>query len=106
MNNEVFINDIQNSIKYTIHDIPSRIFSSSEDLKYGPGEYLEKFNDGWLEDSDSKVRFKITEYHCDYDYREPIASTSIIDFSEQIKAIVEDFQSGKKKLVMNDGSVK
>lgn len=52
------------------------------------------------------MRFKITEYHCDYVYREPIASTSIIDFSEQIKAIVEDFQSGKKKWVMNDGSVK
>lgn len=106
MNNEVFINDVQNNVKYTIHDIPNRIFSLSKELKYGPGEYFEKFNDGWLEGLDSKVRFKITEYHCDYVYREPIASTSIIDFSEQIKAIVEDFQSGKKKWVMNDGSVK
>ncbi len=33
-------------------------------------------------------------------------TTSIVDFSEQVKAIVEDFQTGRKKWVFNDGNVR
>ncbi|HGM9945891.1 hypothetical protein ABN067_08810 [Providencia rettgeri] len=106
MNNEVLINNKWDDSKYTVHDIPQRILSKNENLEYGTGTFSETFKDGWLEDANGKVRLKILEYSCTYTYREPIESTSIIDFSQQIKAIVDDFQSGRKKWVMNDGSIK
>ncbi len=106
MNNEIFINDICNNCRYTIYELPQIILKMNNKLKYGSGIFSEKFTDGWLESADQQVRIKITEFSCEYIYREPIQSTSIIDFSEQIKAIVEDFQTGKKKWVMNDGTVR
>ncbi|HEC8330579.1 TPA: hypothetical protein RG647_RS19760 [Providencia rettgeri] len=106
MNNEVLINNTCDDSKYTIHDIPQRILSKKENLEYGTGTFSEKFKDGWLEDANEKVRLKILEYSCTYTYQKPIKSTSIIDFSQQIKAIIDDFQSGRKKWVMNDGSIR
>lgn len=106
MNNEVIIYDVHNNDRFTIYDISQRIIRKNKNLEYGTGTFSEIFEDGWLEDIDGKVRFKITEYHYNYIFQKPIESTSTIDFSEQIKAIVEDFQSGKKKWIMNDGSVR
>jgi hypothetical protein len=106
MNNEVLINDVHNNDRFTIYDISQRIIRKNKNLEYGIGTFSENFEDGWLEDIDGKVRFKITAYHYEYIFQKPIESTSILDFSEQIKAIVEDFQSGKKKWIMNDGSVR
>ncbi len=106
MNNEVTINDVHNNDRFTIYDISQRIIRKNKNLEYGIGRFSESFEDGWLENIDGKVRFKITKYHYDYIFQKPVESTSTIDFSEQIKAIVEDFQSGKKKWIMNDGSVR
>lgn len=106
LNNEVIINDIHNNFKYTIYDIPQLILSKNSSLEYGTGTLTEELKDGWLESVDQKVRIKIKNYNCSYIYNRPIESTSIIDFSKQIKAIVEDFQSGKKKWIMNDGSIR
>ncbi|MGC6225684.1 restriction endonuclease [Proteus mirabilis] len=106
LNNELFINNTCDDSKYTIHDIPQRILIKNENLEYGTGTFSETFKDGWLEDANGKARLKILEYSCTYTYRKPIESTSIIDLSQQIKAIVDDFQSGRKKWVMNDGSIR
>ncbi|HFO9024615.1 TPA: hypothetical protein ACHLBR_005361, partial [Escherichia coli] len=65
-----------------------------------------KIDNGYIENADSSIKMKIKGFDCKYIHHKPIEDISIIDFSEQIKAIVEDFITGKKKWVLKNGIVK
>lgn len=106
LNNQLLIKDIENHDTFSFYDLPERILKKRKNLEYGSGSYSETYSNAWIEDVDKLAQIKITGFNCDYIYNEPIKTTSVIDFSEQIKAIVEDLMTGKKKWVMNDGTVK
>ncbi|MBJ6814436.1 hypothetical protein JG627_22320, partial [Escherichia coli] len=91
LNNSVFINNITDNERYS---------------KYGTYNYDETIENGYIENEDASIQIKISGYSCTYVYRKPMETTSIVDFSEQVKAIVEDFQTGRKKWVFNDGNVR
>ncbi|MER3281213.1 restriction endonuclease [Salmonella enterica] len=102
----IFICNISKNERYSIYDLSSLLLKKANDMSYGENIYIENIDDGYIENSDASIKVKINGYNCKYIYRKPIEDTSTIDFSEQIKAIVEDFITGQKKWVLKNGIVK
>lgn len=105
LNNSVFINNITNNERYSLYDLQKLLLTKVKNIEYGKYNYNEAIENGYIENEDSTIKIKISGYSCTYIYSKPMETTSIVDFSEQVKAIVEDFQTGKKKWVFNDGNV-
>ncbi|ECA7838350.1 restriction endonuclease, partial [Salmonella enterica subsp. enterica serovar Derby] len=103
LSDAIFIRNISKGEKYSIHDLSRLLMKKVDNMVYGENIYAEKIDNGYIENANSSVKMKIKGYDCTYIYRKPIEDVSIIDFSEQIKAIVEDFITGKKKWVLKNG---
>lgn len=106
LNNSVFINNITDNERYSIYDLQELLLTKVKNIEYGTYNYDETIENGYIENEDASIQIKISGYSCTYVYRKPMETTSIVDFSEQVKAIVEDFQTGRKKWVFNDGNVR
>ncbi|HFI6105033.1 TPA: restriction endonuclease [Escherichia coli] len=106
LNNSVFINNITDNERYSIYDLQELLLTKVKNIEYGKYNYDETIENGYIENEDASIQIKISGYSCTYVYRKPMETTSIVDFSEQVKAIVEDFQTGRKKWVFNDGNVR
>ncbi|EFO0362531.1 restriction endonuclease [Escherichia coli O170:H18] len=104
--NAIFIHNLSKDERYSIHDLSSLLMKKVENMAYGENIYAEKIDNGYIENADSSIKMKIKGFDCKYIHHKPIEDISIIDFSEQIKAIVEDFITGKKKWVLKNGIVK
>ncbi|PVR40622.1 hypothetical protein C4678_26075, partial [Salmonella enterica subsp. enterica serovar Anatum] len=89
-----------------IHNLSKLLHKKDNNMKYGENAYTEEIENGHIENADSSIKIKIKGYSCKYMYYRSIANISQVDFSEQIKAIVEDFITGKKKWVLKNGIVK
>ncbi|EOI1004519.1 TPA: restriction endonuclease [Enterobacter roggenkampii] len=106
LNNSVFINNVTDNERYSIYDLQKLLLTKVKDIEYGTYNYNETIENGYIENEDATIKIKISGYSCTYVYRKPMETTSIIDFSEQVKAIVEDFQTGEKKWIFNDGNIR
>ncbi|WP_436881651.1 restriction endonuclease [Enterobacter asburiae] len=106
LNDSVFINDITNNERYSIYELQKRLLIKVENLVFGEHSYTENIENGYIENIDASIKIKILGYNCSYIYRKPLETTSIIDFSAQVKAIVEDYHTGGKKWVFHNGVVK
>lgn len=106
LNNSVFINKITNNERYSIYDLQHLLLTKVKNIEYGKYNYNETIENGYIENEDATIKIKISGYSCTYIYRKPIETTSIVDFTEQVKAIVEDFQTGRKKWIFKDGNVR
>ncbi|EAV8234596.1 hypothetical protein FEH20_22800, partial [Salmonella enterica] len=102
----IFICNVNNNERYSIHNLSKLLHKKDNNMKYGENAYTEEIENGHIENADSSIKIKIKGYSCKYMYYRPIANISQVDFSEQIKAIVEDFITGKKKWVLKNGIVK
>lgn len=96
LNNSVFINNITDNERYSIYDLQELLLTKVKNIEYGTYNYDETIENGYIENEDASIQIKISGYSCTYVYRKPMETTSIVDFSEQVKAIVEDFQTGRK----------
>lgn len=105
-NNEIFIVDDATGNRLSLYDLANSLAGKVPDIKYGKGTYSEDLNDSYLESVNSELRVKIRGYKLGYEYHEPIETISIIDYSEELLGIVQNYSSGEKQMVFKDGRVK
>ncbi|WP_193014264.1 MULTISPECIES: hypothetical protein [Gammaproteobacteria] len=105
-NNKVFILNEITGAKFSLFDLENSLTNKIPDIKYGAGTYSEKLSNSYLESTDGKLKIKIKGYKLNYQYSEPIVSTTIIDYSKELLGIVQNYSSGDKRMIFKDGQVK
>jgi len=106
LNNQLFINNKTKNTKTSLYDLANSLPSIHKDIRYGSGEFSENFEDAYIETYDEFIKVKIKGYKLSYEYHEPRTITSTIDYSKQLLGIVQNFQTGEKKMVFIDGVIK
>ncbi|HEI8004604.1 TPA: restriction endonuclease [Morganella morganii] len=106
LNNEVFISNEVSGIRFSLFDLANSLTDKVPDIKYGNGTYSEELNDSYLESANKELRIKLRGYKLSYKYCEPEGVTSVIDYSEELLGIVQNYSSGDKQMIFKDGRVK
>lgn len=106
LNNEVFISNEVSGIRFSLFDLANSLTDKVPDIKYGNGTYSEELNDSYLESANKELRIKLRGYKLSYEYCEPEGVTSVIDYSEELLGIVQNYSSGDKQMIFKDGRVK
>lgn len=101
--NKIFIEDISNNEKYSLHELSSRL-SPSENKEYGVFEKTEKFENAFIYHQDLKL--KLIGYKIEFSISKPINEPSEIDFSKELIGVIEYLQKGTKKSIFKNGIVK
>jgi len=103
LNNEIYIDDMENNEKYSLLDLSSKL-SGLENNKPGDYEKTFEFLNAFILVKDKKI--KISGYNVKYSIQTPITNNTFIDFSEELSGVVEYISKNTKKLVFKDGLVK
>lgn len=96
LSNEVFIDDIDNKLRYSYYDIVNgKIISRGET----PGTYskVQEFHNAFIETPG--YRHKLKKLTIDYEIKNPLQFESTIDFEDYVLGVIEYLSSGKKKIV-------
>jgi len=102
LNNEIFIDDKDNNEKYSLYDLAEKL-TSLEDNKPGNYESTKKFSEAYILYKDTKT--KLLSYKVLYCIPEPIESVIDIDYSQELKGVVEYINKGIKKKIFRDGII-
>ena len=97
---ELIIDDLSNSTKYSLYDLRDRL-KSLGDSQFGEFSMKVMFDNAFICNSD--FRLKLDEYDINYEISEPIKSKIVIDYSKELNGVVEYITKKKKKLVYLDG---
>lgn len=103
LNNEIFIENIDSSEIYSLHELASRL-APIESKEYGVFEKVEKFSNAFIYHKD--LRLKLSGYKIEYSISKPINEPIEIDFSKELIGVVEYLQKGTKKSIFRDGIIK
>ncbi|EKM6459540.1 restriction endonuclease [Cronobacter dublinensis] len=106
VNNEIFITNELTGVSFSLYDLANSLASKIPDIKYGEGTYSEELNYSYLESANGDLRLKLRGYKLSYVYNEPATISSIIDYSEDLLGIVQNYSSGEKQMVFMNGRVK
>lgn len=104
LNNEIFIDDVANEDRYSLHELQSRL-SSTERGEYGEFERTERFEDAYLVCGERKL--KLESYRIVFVRHAPFVSETVIDFSKELLGVIEYLGRGettavfKSKIVRN-----
>lgn len=102
LNNEIFIEDVANKDRYSLHELQSRLSSTGRE-EYGEFEITERFEDAYLVHGERKL--KLEAYRIVYVRQAPLITETAIDFSKELVGIIEYLGRGestavfKKKIV-------
>ena len=105
-NNEVIIENDDEKKNYTLQHIGGRIIAANPELPYGMGQFIEKYDNGFLTIPKDNLKVKIKALIVDFVFTKPFESTFEIDFAEQILGIVMNYQDGTKKTILKNGMIK
>lgn len=105
-NNEIFIINEVTGIEYSLPALQGRLISKIPNITFGRGTYKEELTDSYLEVKGSPFRMKISGFKIEYIHHEPITNNIVIDISGQLLGIVQNYASGDKKMIFNNGMVK
>jgi len=103
LNNEIFIDDIGGEQKYSLHELAARL-APMDGKEYGVFEKEVKFGNAFIYHRD--VRLKILSYKVEYSVSRPIHQPFEIDFSKELKGVIEYLQKGRKISIFRDGIIK
>lgn len=103
LNNEIFIDDITNNQKYSLHELSSRL-TPLENKEYGVFNKIEKFENAFIYYQDLKL--KLIGYKVEFSISRPINEPIEIDFSKELIGVIEYLQKGTKKTIFKNGLVK
>jgi hypothetical protein len=105
LNKDVLIIDEKNSERYSLLELGALLEKKVVGITYGKGEYEESYDNAYIEIKERDVLIKIKKLKVSYEYRKPMEMESLIDFSQQILGIVENYHTGAKKTVFHDGNI-
>lgn len=86
LNNEIFIDDVANEDRYSLHELQSRLSSTGRG-EYGEFESTEHFEDAYLVCGDRKL--KLEAYRILYVRHAPLVTETVIDFSKELVGVIE-----------------
>lgn len=103
LNNEIFIEDLDNKEKYSLFDLAKKL-KPIGDKKFGLFSNNLKLANAFIHYKDLKL--KIHSYNIEYSVSEPLEYPMIIDFSKELVGVIEYLQKGTKKSIFKDGVIK
>ncbi len=103
LNNEVLIDDIAKGIKYSLHELESRL-SPIDGMTYGTFSKTEMLENAFIQHKDVKI--KILGYKVEYTISKPVVDRTELDFSKELVGVVEYLQKGTKKSIFRDGKIR
>jgi len=103
LNNEIFIEDITEGNKYSLHELASQLQPLNGE-EYGVFEKTEKFDNSFI--YHKELRLKLRGYKLEYSISKPITQIIEIDGSKELIGVVEYLQKGIKKSIYRDGIVR
>ena len=103
LNNEIFIEDITNNEKYSLHELSSRL-APLDNKEYGVFEKTEKFENAFIYHQD--LKFKLIGYKIEFSISKPINEPIEMDFSKELIGVIEYLQKGTKKSIFKNGIIK
>ncbi|WP_029568598.1 restriction endonuclease [Pantoea ananatis] len=106
LNNAIFLSNEETGKRYSLYDLANQLGGKIPDMKFGEGTYSEELSNTYLESAERDLRVKLKGYKLIYEHREPVKVTSIIDYSEELLGIVQNYSSGDKQMVFKDGRIK
>jgi len=102
LNNEIFIDDRGNNEIYSLYDLAEQL-TALEENKPGDYERIKEFSEAYVVYRDIKA--KLRSYKVYYYIPEPIESVMDIDYSQELKGVVEYINKGIKKKVFRGGVI-
>lgn len=103
LDNEIFIDDISKKEKYSVYDLAIRL-SSLEENRPGDYEKIEIFTDAYILYGDKKLKVSLIKvFFC---IPKSFETKVIIDYSQELKGVVEYLNKGIKKKIFENGIIK
>lgn len=106
LDGEIFITDTSSGNRVSLHELAFLLTKKIPNIQYGEGNFSEDLNNSHLESRDGELKIQIRGYSLTYQYPNPMTTTSIIDYSNQLLGIVEKYKSGTKQMIFKDRIVK
>lgn len=103
MNNEITIDDVSKNESYTIYDLEKKLGTLSNG-EYGELKYSANFDDAYIIHADMKL--KIKAFEITYVINPPIDIPINIDFSKELKGVIEYLGKNKKTAIFTDKIIK
>jgi hypothetical protein len=102
INNEIFIDEVCNNIKYSLYDLAQNLTTLENNE---PGEYEKEiqFSEAYILHRNDK--FKIVSYKVRYIIIEPIESNINVYLSQELIGIVEYINKGIKLKIFSNGTI-
>jgi len=102
INNEIFVDEVCNNVKYSLYDLADKL-TSLEENKPGFYERVVEFTEAYIIHNDDK--YKIISYKVMYHIPEPIESNISVDISKELIGVVEYINKGLKLKIFQDGNI-
>lgn len=103
LNNEIFIDDIAQGIKYSLHDLESRL-GPTDGAKSGTFSKTEMLENAFIQHKN--LRVKLLGYKVEYSTSEAVTERMELDFSKELDGVIEYLQKGTKKSIFRDGKIR
>ena len=102
LNNEIFIEDIGNNETYSLYDLAEKL-TSLEENKPGNYERTKEFSEAYVLYRD--IRAKLLSYKVQYHIPKSIENVIDIDYSRELKGVIEYINKGIKKKIFSSGVI-
>jgi hypothetical protein len=103
LNSEVFIEDLENNEKYSLLELSSKITPLAE-APVGVFENTVETKDAYIINND--LRLKLRGYKIKYEILPPLKSETVMDFSKELKGVIEYLGKNCKKAIFSDGNIR
>jgi hypothetical protein len=103
LNNQVFIDDVEKGEKYSLLELSNKI-TPLTDAPIGVFENTVETKDAYIINND--LRLKLRGYKIKYEILPPIKTETIMDFSKELKGVIEYLGKNCKKGIFKNGNIK
>lgn len=103
LNNEVFVDDVDKGEKYSLLELSNKI-TPLTNAPIGIFENIIETKDAYI--INNNLRLKLRGYKIKYEILPPIKTETIMDFSKELKGVIEYLGRNCKKGIFTDGNIK
>lgn len=103
LSDNIFIQDVEKDEKYSIHELENKMVKYFSD-NYGELTHTDTFNDAYLISGD--IKLKIKSYVISYVLSPPTIIPIKIDFSRELKGVIEYLSKNTKTVIFKDRIIK
>lgn len=103
LNNEIFIEDIVNSDRYSLYELADRLTPLHGET-YGDFEIIEDYEHAFIVFPDIRLKLNSLEIH--YSIDELIKKSIEIDYSKELLGVIEYLQRGRTQSIFKNGVVR